>query len=188
MYNDRFTMRSMDRKNQIIASAEHAFDHHGFAATGMDQVIQAAAVSSRTLYKHVGSKTALIVAVLNERARRFFSHSQVDNVDELFIALETWTSAEGARGCLFLRAQGETGGLVPEIAEAVTAYRRRLHALIERLVVSQTGCRCDDDLVEQVLVLFEGAIATSTYRGACTIGTARKMAATLLNREQSPTR
>ena len=56
----------MDTKTQIVVSAEREFDCNGFAATGMDRLTQAAEVSSRTLYKHVGSKTALIVAVVWE--------------------------------------------------------------------------------------------------------------------------
>jgi AcrR family transcriptional regulator len=170
----------MDIKTQIVSNAERVFDHHGFAATGMDQVIQAAEVSSRTLYKHVGNKTALIVAVLNERSRRFFSQCQVNSVDSLFDALEKWTLTEGARGCLFLRALGETGGDIPDIANAVSAYRKELRKLIERLVTSQTGCPGNDDLVEQILVLFEGAISTSTYCGTKAISTAKTVATFLM--------
>jgi len=76
----------MNIKTQIITNAERVFDQHGFAGTGMDQVIQAAEVSSRTLYKHVGNKTALIVAVLNERSPRFFSQCRVTSVEGLFDA------------------------------------------------------------------------------------------------------
>lgn len=181
MYNDRFTFLSMDIKTQIITNAERVFDQHGFAGTGMDQLIQAAEVSSRTLYKHVGNKTALIVAVLNERSQRFFSQCRVTSVEGLFDALESWTLTEGARGCLFLRAYGETGGNVADIAQAVSLYRTQLRELIENIVTHQIGA-ADDDLVEQILVLFEGATSTSTYRGPSAISTARAIAAVLMNR------
>lgn len=126
----------MDIKTQIIANAERVFDHHGFAGTGMDQVTQAAEVSSRTRYKHVGNKTDLIVAVLNERSQRFFSQCCVTSVEGLFDALECWTLTEGARGCLFQRADGETGGNV-DIAQTVSAYRTQLRELIKNVVVHQ---------------------------------------------------
>lgn len=172
----------MDIKTQIIKNAERVFDQNGFAATGMDQVIQAAEVSSRTLYKHVGNKTALIVAVLNERSQRFFTQCQATSVEGLFDALESWTLTEGARGCLFLRANSETGGNIVDVAQAVSAYRTQLRELIENIVADQIGVT-DDDLVEQVLVLFEGATSTSTYLGTNAISTARTIATLLVDRK-----
>ena len=56
----------MDTKNKLISAAGSLFSRHGFNATGMDRLTQAAGMSSRTLYKHAGSKTALIVRVLEE--------------------------------------------------------------------------------------------------------------------------
>ena len=61
----------MDTKTKLISAAEQLFDRHGFTATGMDKLTKAAGMSSRTLYKHAGSKTALITDVLKERHRRF---------------------------------------------------------------------------------------------------------------------
>lgn len=170
----------MITKAQIIASAENVFDHHGFTATGVDRLTEAAAVSSRTLYKHIGSKTELIAAVLEDRSSRFFNRLDVDNVDALFAALEEWTRAEGARGCLFLRAQGETGGSTPEIVNAVMAYRRGLRSLIARVVANDVGQSNYDMLAEQILVLFEGATSTASYRGVEAIHAARSAAALLV--------
>lgn len=174
----------MDTRTQIVLSAEREFDCNGFAATGMDRLTQAAEVSSRTLYKHVGSKTALIVAVLDERCRRFSGQFEVHSVDALFDALEAWIRTEGARGCLFLRAQGETGCDAPEIADAVSAYRRKLRDLIGRIVASDLGRDDCDMLVEQILVLFEGATAVASYHGTEAISAARAAAALLVERER----
>ena len=170
----------MDMKAQIVSSAEQAFDRHGFTATGMDRLTEAAEVSSRTLYKHVGSKTSLIAAVLEERSRRFFGQLNVHSVDALFAALENWTRTEGARGCLFLRAQGETGGETPEVADAVAAYRRKLRDLIVRVVANDVGQSRCDVLAEQVLVLFEGGTSAASYRGAGAVCAARAAAAVLV--------
>lgn len=92
----------MDTKTKLISAAEQLFDRHGFTATGMDKLTKAASMSSRTLYKHAGSKTSLITNVLNERHRRFHQLMDVDSVDALFDALEEWIRIESARGCLFL--------------------------------------------------------------------------------------
>ncbi|MEU3325795.1 MULTISPECIES: TetR/AcrR family transcriptional regulator [Streptomyces] len=163
---------------EIVSSAEQVFDRHGFAGTGMDRLCEAASVSTRTLYKHVGSKTGLMAAVLESRMSRFFERFDVHGVEELFDALETWIAAEGARGCLFLRAQGETGGLTPEVSAVVDEYHRRLLELAHRVIVEETG-RPDEGLAEQLLVLFEGATSAAPYLGTGAVSSARNAAVAL---------
>lgn len=166
-------------RTRIVTSAEQVFDHHGFAATGVDRLTEAAGVSTRTLYKRVGSKAGLVAAVLEARSARFLERLDVESVDALFAALKDWTAAEGAHGCLFLRAQGEDGASVPGVAPAVDAYRTQLRALMHRVVALERGHR-DDELADQVLVLFEGATSAATYLGADAIASARRAAASLL--------
>jgi AcrR family transcriptional regulator len=171
----------MTLKEKIVSSAEHTFDLHGFTATGMDRLTEAAEVSTRTLYKQVGSKNALIVAVLGEREARFFDQFDVHSVHALFGELENWTRAVGAKGCLFLRAQGETGGAVPEISSSVARYRQKLWELIRRVAANDAGAGACDILAEQLLVLFEGAISAASYRGVEAIRSARAAAAVLVD-------
>ncbi|GAA1853687.1 TetR/AcrR family transcriptional regulator [Brevibacterium marinum] len=172
-------------RDQIVSSAEHVFDHRGFAASGMDDLTAAAGVSTRTLYKHVGSKTGLVVSVLEARTSRFFAHFQAASVDELFAGLEEWVAKEGSRGCLFLRAHGEAGESTPEIAEAVAGYRAQLRSMIARLIGQDLGddgtVREDDAIVHQILVLFEGATSAASYLGAAAVTSAREAAASLMN-------
>ena len=175
----------MDIRTRLIATAEQLFDRHGFTATGMDRLTQAAGISSRTLYKHVGSKNGLMAAVLNERDRRFHRLVSGDSVDALFEALERWFAEEGARGCLFLRAWGETGGGVPEIAEAMTRHKQRLRQHIDDSVMTEIGHR-DDELAEAILLLFEGATHAATYRGAAAVEGARRAARRLIAAARAP--
>lgn len=171
-------MSSLSEK--ITASAERVFDSGGFAASGMDALTQAAGVSTRTLYKHIGSKSDLIAAVLRIRSTRFFERLDVvDDVDGLFAALEQWVQSEGARGCLFLRAAGELSAEFPAALEEVSKYRRRLRELINKLV-QQEGEACSDLLTDQVLVLFEGATSAASYRGLPAVSAARSAAAMLM--------
>lgn len=167
-------------RSRIISAAGHVFDRHGFAGTGIDRLTESAGVSTRTLYKHLGSKSGLVVAVLDERRTRFVDRFDVDTVDELFDTLEAWIQTEGARGCLFLRAQGEDGEGTLGVSPTVTAYRKQLHDLVRRVVRHQTG-HDDDLLVEQVLVLFEGATSAASYRGTDVIHAAKAAASTLVS-------
>lgn len=175
----------MDISPKLIDTAETLFDRHGYMATGMDRLIEAAGMSSRTLYKHAGSKAKLMAAVLGARDRRFIQRMQVDTVDALFAALEDWVRVEGSRGCLFLRTQAETGGDVPEIAEAVAAHKIAFHRRIADTVAQDIGADHDRVLVEQVLALYEGATHAAVYRGAVAVTAARAAAAVLVERARS---
>ena len=174
----------MDNRTHLIGVAERLFDRHGFTATGMDRLTKAAGMSSRTLYKLAGSKTALMAAVLSERDRRFMQSLDVNTVKAIFASLEDWVRDEGARGCLFLRTHGETGGDTAERAEIVTRHKAAMRAQIAKIVALDLGGAVDaaaaDTLTEQILVLVEGATATAVYRGPTAIAAAREAAGILL--------
>lgn len=170
----------MGVKETILRAVEPLFDRDGFMASGMDRLTGAAGVSSRTLYKHFGSKNGLMVAALDERDRRFRSRLDVRTVDAFFAALEDWIRVEGARGCLFLRALGETGGEIPEIVAAVHAQKAFLRGRIGDIVHVELGEPCEG-LAEQLLVLFEGATAAAAYRGPEAVSSAREAAGILLS-------
>lgn len=174
----------MDSTPKLIAAAERLFDRHGYMATGMDRLTEAAGISSRTLYKHAGSKAQLMARVLTERDRRFMARIDVESVDALFAALEHWVRGEGSRGCLFLRSRAETGGDTPEIAEAVAAHKAAFRQRVGDIVAEDLG-HDDTALIEQVLVLFEGATHAAVYRGDEAISAARAVAAILLERVRS---
>lgn len=169
----------MDLTRKLTAAAEKLFDRHGYMATGMDRLTEAAGMSSRTLYKHAGSKAQLMARVLTERDQRFMARLEVRRVDALFVALEDWVRIEGNRGCLFLRTRAETGGDTPEIAAAVEAHKTAFHQRVAEVVASDVG-REDPALAEQILVLFEGATHAAVYRGAEAVTAARTAAATLV--------
>jgi AcrR family transcriptional regulator len=169
----------IDIRTRLLETAEQLFDRHGFTATGMDRLTSGAGISSRTLYKHIGSKNRLVAAVLNERDRRFMRSLHVDSIDALFDALERWFATEGARGCLFLRTWGETGGDVAEVTEAMARHKQRLLSRIGEIVATEIGRR-DDELAEQILILFEGATHATTYRGETAIPAARRAAGLLI--------
>lgn len=169
----------MDMTTKLVAAAERLFDRHGYMATGMDRLTEAAGMSSRTLYKHAGNKAQLMARVLMERNRRFMARFEVQTVDALFAALEDWIRVEGTRGCLFLRSRAETGGDTPEIAEAVAAHKAAFHRRIEQVVEASLGHE-DPILAEQVLVLLEGATHAAVYRGADAVSAARAAASILI--------
>ncbi|MGR3247827.1 MAG: TetR/AcrR family transcriptional regulator [Paracoccus sp. (in: a-proteobacteria)] len=154
----------MGLEPKLIAAAERLFERHRYMTTGMDRLTEAAGMSSRTFYKHAGSKAQLMGRVLAERDRRFVARMDVERVDALFAALQDWVRVEGARGCLFLRSHAETGSDTPEIAEAVAAHKTSFRQRLGDIVAKDLGHE-NVPLSEQVLVLFEGATHAAVYRG-----------------------
>lgn len=175
----------MDTTTKLIAAAERLFDRHGYTATGMDRLTEAAGLSSRTLYKRAGSKAQLMARVLSERDRRFMAMIDVDSVDALFAALEDWIRAHGTRGCLFLRSRAETGGDTLKIAEAVAAHKAAFQHRVRDVVATDLGHDDDPMLAEQVLVLLEGATHAAVYRGVESVSAARAAAAILMDRART---
>lgn len=171
----------MDIDTQLLRAAERLFDHHGFNATGMGRLVNDTRLSSRTVYKHVRSKNALMARVLAERHKRFFEHTDFTTTTALFASLQRWADAEGVRGCLFFRVQAETGGSIPEVAAQVAAYHAQLRTRIADLVASEAGV-ADEQLTDQILALFEGATTAATYRGAAVIEAASACALELVRK------
>ncbi|AXR07623.1 TetR/AcrR family transcriptional regulator [Salinimonas sediminis] len=172
----------MDIKNKILCVAERVFDQEGFNATGMGRLIRETGLSSRTVYKHVRSKNALMALVLKERQQRFFKSMDFSTLETLFDALHAWSAKDGMRGCLYFRVGAETSGNIPEIHTAVEAYHIQLVKALTDLIHREAG-QPDELMTEQLLVLFEGAVTASTYRGATAIEAARLSARRLLQPE-----
>jgi AcrR family transcriptional regulator len=59
------TARGRRRREAIVDAATALFDAHGFHATSMDDIGAAAGISGPGLYRHVGSKDDLLIAVLD---------------------------------------------------------------------------------------------------------------------------
>lgn len=86
----RPTREEAERRDaRLVAVATQLFMEHGFDATSIDAVAQAAGVSKPTLYARYRDKRALFAAVLEERIR--------DWLAPLSAAAEAQAAKEGAR-------------------------------------------------------------------------------------------
>lgn len=172
-------MPRMGKRDDILQAAERAFDRHGFHGTGMDRLVEEAGCSTRTLYKHAGSKTDLACAILEERGARFLAGLREPGIEGLFSDLRRWIEREGARGCLFLRAHGEYGDGEPAVSAVVRRHKERFAEEIGRRVAEELG-HPDEALAMQILVLFEGATAAAVYRGPAAVTSAAEAARQLV--------
>jgi AcrR family transcriptional regulator len=154
-------------KDRILEAADGLFYSHGIQAVGVDAVAAEAGISKRTLYKHYPSKDELVAAYLARRSGQAipFDGSPVEQVLGLFDGLERWFASKRFRGCAFVNAVAELSGerRHPAVAVASEHKARRL-AQLEALLQSLKA-KSPARLAEQVMLLFEGAVAVSMVRG-----------------------
>lgn len=171
----------MDKRTEIITEATRLFEAEGFRGIGIDRVIAPSGVSTRTLYKHFGSRDGLVLAVLEARHRAFMQQleKQAGDIEALFNTLRDWVEAHGTLGCMLLRARSEYAQANSEIVALVhrqkTEFRNEVAQRI-RLVLG----RSDERLATQIWLLFEGATAAASVAGASIIDEAGNAARSLL--------
>lgn len=154
-------------KDRILEAADRLFYGQGIQAVGVDAVANEAGISKRTLYKHYPSKDELVAAYLARRTLQAIGAegSPVEQILGLFDGLAKWFGSKRFRGCAFVNAVAELSGerQHPAVAVASEHKARRLAHLTGLL----KELKADDpaQLAEQIVVLFEGAVAVSMVRG-----------------------
>lgn len=175
---------SMDKRDQIIAGAMRMFEAQGFRGIGVDAVLAPSGASTRTLYKHFGSRDGLVLAVLEQRHQAFMDRLAAapdGGIAGLFDALSVWLTEFGASGCMLLRAHGEYAGSNPEIVDRVRRQKNEFLAEFAGRIEQELG-RKDDTLALQVWLLFEGATAAASVMGPHVVGAAKDASQALLAR------
>src|SRR5690606_3935685 len=100
--------------------------------------------STRTLYKHFGSRDGLVLAVLEARHRAFMAElaQAADGgnpVAAFFDTLKAWTERHGARGCMLLRARAEYGAANAEIVALSGRQKQEYRIEVARRVQAVLG-------------------------------------------------
>ncbi|SDV12327.1 TetR/AcrR family transcriptional regulator [Pseudomonas mucidolens] len=174
----------MDKRTEIIASAARVFDAEGFRGIGVDRIIAPSGVSTRTLYKHFGSRDGLVMAVLETRHLSFITQlkneaSSADPIGSLFDTLRFWMESRGTHGCMLLRARSEYGEANEDIVALVQRRKNEFRDEIAKRVQSALG-RESDELSAQIWLLFEGATAAASVSDIALIDPAKRAALMLL--------
>ncbi len=173
----------MDKRTAIIASAERIFEAEGFRGIGIDRIIAPSGVSTRTLYKHFGSRDGLVIAVLEARHLAFMAQLEdeavpADPTGSLFDTLRRWVEVHGARGCLLLRAYHEYAEANEAIVGLVQRQKVAFQSEVTRRVQAALG-QDDAELASQVWLLLEGATAAASVSRAAVIDDAKGAALVL---------
>lgn len=159
---------------RMVAQTADLFYAEGFTATGVDRIAEVVGVSKRTLYKHFGSKDALIEATLTS-ADETIRHSLLEaaegcspdpreQIEGLFSILTQWLQQPGFRGCPFINVSAET----PDAHSGARAAARRHKQDMRRWIRDRaTAARLSDpeSLSHQVAALLDGAMSQRLVLG-----------------------
>lgn len=177
----------MQKKHDILQTAERLFYNNGFHATSTDRICSEAAVSTRTLYRYFPSRETLTEAVMAARQQRFFAAllppENPDAMRTLFDVLGEWTEAHGASGCFFIKAWGEYAEADLRLSALALDYRYQLRRYIADCV-SHTQTTASPMLADAIWMLFEGAITAALVLGADAASHAGEAATRLLNQTE----
>jgi AcrR family transcriptional regulator len=123
-------------RERLIAVAIELFYRHGFAAVGIDQVIDSAGVTKTTFYKHFESKDDLMVAAVKRRDewesqawnRAIKKIAGDDPIAQLLAVLDVmdlWFNDPDFRGCMFLNTTIEFPNPHDPVHKAAAAHKKQ---------------------------------------------------------------
>lgn len=157
-------------RQRLLAAADQLFYTRGINATGVDAVIAEADVARMTLYKHFGGKAGLVATYLEERDARWRADLEdaiaaagrdpVARLLAVFDALALWVSEPRFRGCSFINATAEVADDDHPARQVALRHKRALRARMSELVADADFAQ-PDYVVDQFMLLFEGAVTTA---------------------------
>lgn len=169
-------------RERILDTASNLFYREGVHAVGVDLVVKESGIAKTSLYRHFGSKDALVAAFLVREDADFWRQWEAiaerhrdDPKGELKAYLEWMTERllrPSYRGCPQLNVAAELpdpGHPARRVAQAhKERMRRHLSALADRM-----GLRHPDEVGAQLALAFDGAFISAPF------GDGERLAATL---------
>jgi AcrR family transcriptional regulator len=162
------TAKRPSPRERLLAACDELFYRDGVRSTGIDAVIEKAGVAKGSLYYIFGGKDELVAAYLRGRLegwRRLVEAAQAgaDDPDAkilaVFDAIADYVSLPEYRGCPFHNAAAEApAGEAQQLA--IKEYRNWLRCSFRQLA-ADTGVSDSEALAEALIVLYDGALATT---------------------------
>lgn len=153
---------ALTARDRILKTAHDLFYREGIRATGIDRIIARSRVTKVTFYRHYPSKSDLIKAVLDYRHRLWMAwfvdalnRRRKMGLNALVPALGEWFSDSGYRGCAFINAVVEVGGVLPEAIEISRHHKNDMTQLIATLLPASSHRKRD---AEAAAMAVDGAI------------------------------
>jgi AcrR family transcriptional regulator len=186
---------SSGARERLLSAADELFYAHGIAATGVDSILQRAGASPATLYAHFAGKDALVAAYLERRHQRWRAvwdevladtEDPVERLLSVLDALALFRKRVGStRGCAVLAASAELPAVGHPARPWVDADTDLLHSRLRELAIA-AGADHPDALVAEMLLIYDGTLASFAREVTDPIKPARELARHALSRHLSP--
>jgi AcrR family transcriptional regulator len=180
----------LSARDRILETASMLFYTEGIHAVGVDRVAQESKVAKATLYEQFGSKEELVAACLRERSaqwRRGLAEPVLSRagspslrVGRVFDLLGRSFTERDYRGCPFINAAAEYPGRDGPVPAAIKGHRASVRQLFVDLLVPLPSSARRDQLVDQLVLLYDGAMITAELDWSSHPHLAAKAAATRL--------
>jgi AcrR family transcriptional regulator len=179
------TAKRPSPRERLLAASDELFYRDGVHSTGIDAVIEKAGVAKGSLYYIFGGKDELVAAYLRGRLQKWrqqveAAQAGADDPDQkilaVFDAIADYVSLPEYRGCPFHNATAEAPAGEAQ-QQAIKEYRTWLRRSFLQLA-ADTGVSDSEALTEALIVLYDGALATSGTgeRARTTAMTAKRIA------------
>lgn len=172
----------------IVDAADRLYYAKGIQSVGMDELRSAAGVSLKRLYSAFPSKEDIVLAVMERRHELWTTgvSALVDDAETprdrllaIYDYLAGWFSDDSFRGCGFINAFGELGGVSPAVATITREHKASFQDYVADLV-ADAGAPAS--LAPQLAILAEGAQTTAAITGSPEAALhARRAAETLID-------
>jgi AcrR family transcriptional regulator len=168
---------------RIMAAADRLFYQKGIRAVGVDTVAAEAGISKRSLYDTFPSKDALIAAYLRQRIQPLPASDRPAGAQvlALFEQLRERFARGDFRGCPFVNAVTELADECAEARRIALGYKDERRASVVALLAA-AGAAEPEALGDQIVLLFEGAIASMLVRQDPAVAMQAREAAAVLMR------
>jgi AcrR family transcriptional regulator len=172
----------------ILQAAGRLLYERGLDGIGVAELCTVMGISKETLYRHFGTKDALVDAVLEARSEQVVTwlteavsaagDDPADQVTAVFDALQQWYDRPAFRGCAMLNAAAQHHN---DPVRAATARHLGCYLELFTGIAARAGAADPHLLGRQLLILAEGATVVAAYHDKAHAGEhARQAALTLL--------
>ena len=136
-------MKSLKPKERILNVAMTLFHQQGYNSTGVNQIIEEAAVARASFYQHYKSKEDLALAYLNNRHTQWFEGLRKKVAEEkksnnqilaAFDYLADMNSKENYKGCAFLNMMSEIQANNTRIYDIIQNHKKQVEYFFEDLI------------------------------------------------------
>lgn len=167
-------MKKEKVRERIIRVASDLFYRQGYNSTGINQIIAEADIAIGSLYNHFSSKNDLLQAYLAKEEIEWFegfqnSISKISDPGEKILALIDYRKklqhTSKFAGCHFIKIVSEIGESNLSVSGFAKQHKEKQRNLIRTFVneyTAQAQITDPDLLTENIFLLIEGAVVTST--------------------------